>query len=121
VSEYKRQISEKYKMGKGGNHLQNANQEIKELQDSLHCLKDKLIKALQQKLIEKEKQIENMVDATCTTNDLIQMVDDTCDTNDLVVDAETTKYMVDNSLTSHDMKSYSKVIKISLVEDESQA
>jgi hypothetical protein len=26
----------KSKMGKGGKHLQNANQEIKELQDSLH-------------------------------------------------------------------------------------
>jgi len=51
-------------MGKGGNHLQNNNQEIKELQDSLHdlhnwvidlysqnALKDKLIEALELKLI----------------------------------------------------------------------
>jgi predicted RNase H-like nuclease (RuvC/YqgF family) len=84
-------------MGKGGKRLQNINQEIKELQDSLHDLdnlvlnlhkqidwKDKLIEALQLKLIEKEQQIENMVDATCDTNDLIQMVDVTCDTNDLM-------------------------------------
>jgi predicted nucleic acid-binding Zn-ribbon protein len=76
------------KMGKGGKHLQNTNQEIKELQDSLHeldnwvidlhkqiDLKDKLIEALQLKLIENEQQIENMVDATCATNDLIQKVD----------------------------------------------
>jgi hypothetical protein len=69
-------------MGKGGKCLQNANQEIKELQDSSHDLynwvvdlynkfdvKDKLIESLQLKLIEKEQemltmQIENMLDAT---------------------------------------------------------
>jgi peptidoglycan hydrolase CwlO-like protein len=58
--------SKQIKMGKGGKHLQNTNQEIKELQDSLHeldnCiidlhkqidLKDKLIEPLQLKLIEK--------------------------------------------------------------------
>jgi hypothetical protein len=136
----------KIKMGKGGKCLQNANQEIKELQDSLHeldnwvidlhkqiDLKDKLIEALQLKLIEKEQQIENMVDATCATNDLIQkvnatcdtndlmqMVDVTCDTHDLMVDTKATKDMVDDSLTSHEMESYNELMKISLVEDESQ-
>jgi predicted RNase H-like nuclease (RuvC/YqgF family) len=102
-------------MGKGGKHLQNVNQEIKELHDSLHeldnwvvdlhkqiDLKDKLIEALQLKLIEKEKQIENMVDATCDTNDLMQMVDVTCDTNDLMVDTDTSNDMIDDSLTSHE-------------------
>jgi hypothetical protein len=96
-------------------------------------LKDKLIEALQLKLIEKEQQIENMVDATCATNDLIQMVDVTCDTNDLIqmvdvtcdtndlmVDTEATKDMVDDSLTSHEMESYNELMKISFVEDESQ-
>jgi len=110
-------------MGKGGKCLQNTNQEIKELQDSLHeldnwvidlhkqiDLKDRLIEALQLKLIENEQQIENMVDVTCATNDiiqkinascdtndLIQKVDVTCDTHDLMVDAKATKDMVDDS------------------------
>jgi capsule polysaccharide export protein KpsE/RkpR len=86
----------KIKMGKGGKHLQNTNQEIKELQDSKHELhnwvidlhnqidmKDQLIEALELKLIQKEKQIESMVDATCAKNDLMQMMD-TYATNDLI-------------------------------------
>jgi hypothetical protein len=36
-------------------------------------------------------EIENMVDATCDTNDLMQMVDVTCDTNDLMVDTQGNK------------------------------
>jgi len=89
-------------MSKGGKILQNSNKEIKELQDSLYDLdnwvvelhkqiglKNKLIESLQLKLIEKEQemlriQIENMVGASCDTNDLMQMVDVTCDTNDLM-------------------------------------
>ena len=71
-------------MGKGGKHLQTDNREIKELYESLHeldnqvidlhnqiDLKDKFIQTLQLKLIEKEKQIENMVDVICDTNDLM--------------------------------------------------
>jgi peptidoglycan hydrolase CwlO-like protein len=89
--------TEKSKIGKGGKALQNTNQEIKEIHESLHELdnwivdlhkkidsKDKLIEAHQLKLIEKEQQIENMVDSTCATNDLIQNNDVTCDTNDLM-------------------------------------
>jgi hypothetical protein len=43
-------ISEKSKMDKKGKHLQNANQEIKELQDSLHEL-DKWVIDFTSKLI----------------------------------------------------------------------
>ena len=71
-------------MGKGGKNFQNDNREIKELYEYLHeldnqvidlhnqiDLKDKFIQTLQLKLIEKEKQIENMVDVICDTNDLM--------------------------------------------------
>jgi hypothetical protein len=104
--------------------LKNVNQKIKESQDSLHALdklvvdlhkqidlNDKLIEALQLKLIENEQQIENMVDVICATNDLMQMTDVTYDTEDLIkmvevtlihdlmVDTNATKDMIDNSLT----------------------
>jgi hypothetical protein len=61
-----------------------------------------------------------MVDATCDTIDLMQIADVTFDTNDLMVDIEATQYMVDDSLTSHEMESYNELMKISFVEDESQ-
>jgi hypothetical protein len=38
-----------------------------------------------------------------------------------MVDTNATKDMVDDSLTSHEMESYSELMKESLVEDESQA
>jgi hypothetical protein len=159
-------------MGKERKCLQNASQEIKELQDYKHELhnwiiylynqidmKDQLIEALELKLIQKQKQIDDMVDATYATNDLIQkvdaicdtedliqkdnatcdtdeliqkvdatcdtkdlmlMVDSTCDTHDLMVDTKETQEMDDDSLTSHEMESYSGPMKESLVEDESQ-
>jgi len=70
-------------------------------------------------------QIENMVDATCDTNDLMQIVDFTCHTNDLMQmgDTYTTKDMIDNSLTSYKMESFinSKLMKTFFVEDKSQA
>jgi 6-phosphogluconate dehydrogenase len=96
-------------------------------------LSDRLIKSLQLKLIQKEKQIENMVDATCAINDLIQkvkatcdiddliqMVDVTYDTHDMIVDTKETKYMVGVSLTSHETKSYNELMKISFIKEESQ-
>jgi hypothetical protein len=109
-------------------------------------LKDKLIESLQQKLIEKEQQIENMVDTTCAKNDLMQMMDDTCaiddlvhkvdatcdtkdlmqmvnatcDTHDSMVDTQATKDIVDDSLTSHEMESYSELMKKNIIEYESQ-
>jgi hypothetical protein len=126
--------SEKSKMGKGKEHLQITNLEIKELQDSLHeldkwvvdlnkqiDLNDRLIQAFQLKLIENEKKNENTVDVTCDIDDLIKMVDVTCDTHDLIVDTNATKCMVDDSLTSHEIESYNELMKISLVDDESQA
>jgi hypothetical protein len=61
-----------------------------------------------------------MVDVTCDTNDLIQMVEFICDTNDPMVDTEETKYIVDDSLTSHEMESYNELINISFIQDESQ-
>ena len=97
-------------MGKGGKHLKISNIEIKELQDSLHELdnwvvdlykqldmKDKLIEALQRKLMEKEHKMPTM-----------QMVDVTCDTNDLMVYTNTKNDMIDDSLSSHEMKSFIK-------------
>jgi hypothetical protein len=47
-------------------------------------LKDKLIEALELKLIQKEQQIEDMVDATYVANGLIQKVVAICDTEDLI-------------------------------------
>ena len=52
-------------------------------------LKDKMIEALQLNIIKKEQemvrmQINNMVDKTCDTYDLMQTIDAPCDTNDLV-------------------------------------
>ena len=52
-------------------------------------LKDKMIEALQLNLIKKEQeivrmQINNMVDTTCDTYDLMQTIDAACDANDLV-------------------------------------
>jgi hypothetical protein len=68
-------------------------------------LKDKLIETLQLKLIENEQQIENMVDATCATNDLIQKVNATCDINDLM-------QMVDVTCDTHDLMVDTKQQKI---------
>jgi hypothetical protein len=51
----------------------------------------------------------------------MQMVNATCDTHDLMVDTQATKDMIDDSLTSYEMESYSKLMKESLVENESQA
>ena len=66
--------------GKGGKQLQNDNQNIKELQESLEKLenqvvelqdqlemKEQVIKFLQLQILEKQ-----MNDATCDTNNLIQ-------------------------------------------------
>jgi hypothetical protein len=69
-------------------------------------LKDKFIGAFQLKLIEKEKQIENMVDVICDTNDLMQMVGVTCDTNDVMVDTNTFNDIIDDSLASHENESF---------------
>jgi len=60
-----------------------------------------------------------MVDATYATEDLIKMIDVTCDTYNLMVDTNPTKYMIDDSLTSHEIKSYNELMTISFVEDES--
>jgi hypothetical protein len=148
--------SEKSKMSRGGKRWKNTNQEIKKLQDSKHELhnwvndlhnqidmKDQLIQAFELKLIQKEKQIENVVHATYATNNLIQKVDAICDTKDLIqkfdatcdtknlismvnatcdihdsmVVTKATQDMDDDSLTSYEMKSYSKLMNGSLVED----
>jgi len=90
-----------------------------------------MIKSVQLKLIEKEGENVSMVDTTCAiddliqmlditcnTNDVIKMVDVTCDTHDLMVDTKAPKDMVDDSLTSHKMKSYNELTKESLVQDE---
>jgi hypothetical protein len=53
-------------------------------------MKDQLIEALELKLIQKQKQIDDMVDATYATNDLIQKVDAICDTKDLIQKANAT-------------------------------
>jgi hypothetical protein len=92
-----------------------------------------LFETLQLKLIENEQKIENMVDATCETNDLIQMVDASCDmddlmqmvsvmcdTYDLMVDTYTKKDVDYDSLTSDEIESYNELMKKSLVEDKSQ-
>jgi len=77
-------------MGKGGKHLQNTSQEIKELQENNHELqnqidmKDKLIETLEWKLIQRQNIIDHMVDTIQSTNDLIQKVDASCDTKDLI-------------------------------------
>ena len=63
-------------MGKGGKRLQNASQEIKELQEYNHELqdqidmKDKLIKTLEMKLIQNQNIIDHMVDTMQSVNDL---------------------------------------------------
>jgi predicted RNase H-like nuclease (RuvC/YqgF family) len=62
-------------MGKGGKHLQNASQEIKELQEYNHELhnqidmKDKLIETLEWKLIQNQNIIDQMDDTIQSTND----------------------------------------------------
>jgi peptidoglycan hydrolase CwlO-like protein len=77
-------------MGKGGKHLQNTSQEIKELQEYNHELhnqidmKDKLIETLEWKLIQRQNIIDHMVDTIQSTNDLIQNIDASCDTEDLI-------------------------------------
>jgi hypothetical protein len=94
--------------------------------DNLSDLKDKLIEALQVKFIENEKRIENIVDITCATNnlihksnatcnidDLIQIIDVSCDTHDLIVDIEETKSMDNDSLISHEMETYSELVNMS--------
>jgi hypothetical protein len=90
-------------MGKAGKHLQNASQEIKELQEYKHELhnwlidlqnqidmKDQLIDALQIKLRERHNQIDDMIDATSATNNLIQKVDASCDMEDLIENIDAT-------------------------------
>jgi hypothetical protein len=63
-------------MGKGGKRLQNASQEIKELQEYNHELqdqidmKDKLIKTLEMKLIHNQNIIDHMVDTMQSITDL---------------------------------------------------
>jgi hypothetical protein len=59
------------------------------------------------------------MNVTCDTYYLIQKVDVTCDRKYLMVDTQETKDMVDDCLTSHEMESYSDLMKISLVEYES--
>ena len=54
-----------------------------------------------------------MVDTTCATNDLIKMIDLTCDTHNLMVDTKPTKDIIEDSLTSHEMESYSELMKMS--------
>jgi hypothetical protein len=41
----------------------------------------------------------------------------TCDTYDLMVDIKETKYMVDNSLTSHEMEPYNQLMKENIIEN----
>jgi hypothetical protein len=50
----------------------------------------------------------------------MQVVYFTYDTHDLMVDTKETQDMDDDSLTNHEMESYSGPMKKSLVEDESQ-
>jgi hypothetical protein len=50
-------------------------------------MKDQLIETLNLKLIQKNKQIDDMVDAT---NDLIQKVDAICDMEDIIQKANAT-------------------------------
>ena len=119
-------------MGKGGNKLQNTNQEIKEPQESLDDLenevinlykkletKNQFIEFLQMQLIKKEKETIN---ATCETSDLIHLDDTTCDSNDLMEKVEATRNtsdlikvvdkgnMLEDSLTSHGKESFSELI-----------
>jgi len=83
-----------------------------------------LIESFQLKLIENEKRIENIVDIICATNnltqkinetydidDLIKMIDVSCDTHDLIVDIEETKYIDNDTLFSHEMETYSELVK----------
>jgi hypothetical protein len=48
------------------------------------------------------------------------MVDSTCDTHDLMVDTKETQEIDVDSLTSHDMESYSGSMKERIVEEESE-
>lgn len=108
--------------------------------NSVHNLKqiewkDQLIEAIRTTLIEKEEQIENMVnasfntdeliqimDVTCNTNHSMQMVDATCDTNDLIQlgDTNTTNVMINDSLIDHEKESIiNKELMKTIFEDES--
>lgn len=77
------------------------------------------IEAKWTKLIENEERIENMVDVSCDTNNLIETLDATCDTNNLMQkfdvtrdinvlvelgDTNTTNEMVDDSLQGYAME-----------------
>jgi len=65
-------------------------------------------------------EIIKKVDATCDTKGLLHIIDATCDTHDLMMDTKSTQEMDYDSSTSHDMKSYSGLVKESLVEYKSQ-
>jgi hypothetical protein len=60
--------------------------------------------------IENMKQDKLMIDASCDTNDLIQ-----------VVDTHATKYMIDDSLTSYEMESFTFISSELMKVDEPQA
>ena len=71
-------------MGKGGNRLQNDNQNIKELQEVVEKLENQVVKLQDQ--LEMKEQVIKLLQLQFLEK---QMNGDTCDTDDLVQVCET--------------------------------
>jgi hypothetical protein len=70
-------------------HMAATIQSINDLRDEIE-MKDQLIDALQIKLREKHNQIDDKIDVTSTTNNLIHKVDASCDTKYLIENIDAT-------------------------------